>query len=243
MALPFVLIVEDDRIIAQGIRILLERRNYRTRSEVNGEGALRAIKHDQPDLIIMDIHLGKGPNGIDVAKEVGKSYDIPIIFLTRDRTDHIYQDAISTVPYLFLHKPFPDAELINLIEVAIRFTGKHKAGLPRKDVWINKSSRESIKLHLPDILFVKAQGAYTYIHLHDVEHQENKVITLVKSSNHVLPELAFPSLIKIHRSYHVNLLRIQECRSNKVYAGGQWIPVSKAYRTSLETAIARLKDQ
>lgn len=48
----------------------------------NGEQALHGIAQTCPDAVLMDVHLGPGPDSIDTTRQLQRNHDIPVVFLT-----------------------------------------------------------------------------------------------------------------------------------------------------------------
>ena len=88
-----ILIVEDDFIIAMDEKIALEEYGYDVLTAKSGEAAIEIMRGNHPvDLILMDIDLGTGMDGIATAETILKFREIPIAFLfepyrTRDRRE------------------------------------------------------------------------------------------------------------------------------------------------------------
>lgn len=79
-----ILLVEDEVIIALMEVKQLEKEGYKVIHVEDGNQAIDMVneKRDQIDLILMDIDLGNGIDGTQAAKEILKSHDIPIVFLS-----------------------------------------------------------------------------------------------------------------------------------------------------------------
>lgn len=115
-----ILIVEDEPIVALDIKSTLSKLGYIiTDCVANYDDALSSIKSNEPDLIFMDIHLENSKNGIEIAKEVKKSKNIPIIYLTAFSDDETIQKAIETNPINYLIKPFKREELKSSIMLSM----------------------------------------------------------------------------------------------------------------------------
>jgi len=139
-----ILIVEDELITAENIRVCLSDAGY----EVTGmfstaEEALGSLERIRPDLVMMDIRLGGKMDGIEAAELVLQRYDLPVIYLTSYADDEVIRRAASTESYGYIIKPFQEAELISNIEMAVF---KHGAAQRLKEserkfrVLIEKSS-------------------------------------------------------------------------------------------------------
>ena len=78
-----VLIVDDETLIGMNTQMILEQHYYESVAVSSGEKALASIEEGTiPDLILMDIDLGKGKmDGTEAAKMILKEHDIPVVFL------------------------------------------------------------------------------------------------------------------------------------------------------------------
>jgi len=115
-----VLIVEDERIIAESIKISIEKLNYSVCGiEAWGEKVTSAIEELQPDLILMDIRLRGEMSGVQAAAIIKDKFDLPVVFLTSYSDDKTIQNAKYTYPYGYLVKPFEERELYATIEIAL----------------------------------------------------------------------------------------------------------------------------
>lgn len=115
-----ILIVEDDAIIAHDIRQCLEALDYQVTSNVySAEDAYASIENDPPHLIILDINLGKGLDGISIGEKLRDHYNIPFVYLTAFGGNQIIERAKQTQPMGYLIKPFKEKDLYAAIEVAL----------------------------------------------------------------------------------------------------------------------------
>ncbi len=115
-----ILVVEDNRIVAEDIKNNLQEMGYAVCAiATSGKRALAAVQEQMPDIAILDIRLGKGMNGIDTAAELRDKYRIPIIYLTAHADAETVSRAKKTEPYAYLVKPFDVEELQSAVEIAI----------------------------------------------------------------------------------------------------------------------------
>lgn len=120
MAKARVMIVEDDRIVAEDIKISLEESGYDVVSiESFGTDAVAEAQHSNPDLVLMDIVLKGEMDGIEAADKIGSQYKIPVIYLTSHADERTLQRAKETAPFGYLIKPFGNRELDTTIEMAL----------------------------------------------------------------------------------------------------------------------------
>ena len=115
-----ILLVEDDRIIANDIQRTLIDFGYAVSANVSsGEKALASIEEKKPDLILMDIRLDGKATGIETAAEIKKKYGIPVIYLTAYADQKTLLEAKKTDSFGFIIKPFNEKELYATIELAL----------------------------------------------------------------------------------------------------------------------------
>jgi PAS domain S-box-containing protein len=120
MAKASILIVEDEAIVAADLADKLERAGYDISGTVSrGEHALRMVQQNRPDLILMDIRLAGPLDGIDVAKSLKISTDVPMVFLTAHSDDETIRRAGLTDPFGYILKPFEERDLTTQIEIAL----------------------------------------------------------------------------------------------------------------------------
>ncbi|MCX6878199.1 MAG: response regulator [Verrucomicrobia bacterium] len=114
------LIVEDEIILAMNLRTRLTDMGYSVVSIAStGTAAITAAEQHQPDLILMDIRLYGGMDGIAAALEIRRHHDIPVIFMSAYGNEETQQRAAATEPAGFLSKLTDDLDLRAAIETAL----------------------------------------------------------------------------------------------------------------------------
>lgn len=115
-----ILIVEDESIVAQDIRMTLEDLGYQvTAIADSGALAIEKARQHQPDLILMDIRLIGEMDGIEAAQQIAAQQDIPIVYLTAHGDEETLARAKVTNPFGYLIKPFVEQELRIVIELSL----------------------------------------------------------------------------------------------------------------------------
>jgi DNA-binding response OmpR family regulator len=114
-----VLVVEDDRDIADVLRRSLRMEGYEVRLAGDGEQALEESSVFEPDAVILDLGLPK-VDGVEVCKHLREEGDVPILMLTArdglsDRVDGLDAGADD-----YLVKPFERAELLARLRALLR---------------------------------------------------------------------------------------------------------------------------
>jgi len=115
-----ILVVEDDREVANIIKNILQNTGFNVPIVVSGgEAAISATKILKPDLILMDIKLEGDIDGIKAAEKIKQSYEVPIIFLTANTEDDLLEIASETGPLAFIIKPFKAKDLVVNVKNAL----------------------------------------------------------------------------------------------------------------------------
>ncbi len=78
-----IVIVEDEAIVSMGLRHELESFGYSVPAEFRtGEEAVEAVPRLLPDLVLMDIRLGEGMDGIETGALIQGQFNVPVVYLT-----------------------------------------------------------------------------------------------------------------------------------------------------------------
>ncbi len=114
-----ILIVEDERIIAEEIAEVVKIAGYKPLGPVKSyQQAVSAIEKEIPDIVILDIYLQSKKTGIDLAHYLQKRYRIPFLFLTAYSDKKTIEEVIAANPYGYIIKPFDERELLAGIDMA-----------------------------------------------------------------------------------------------------------------------------
>ncbi len=114
-----ILIVDDDLHIREVIRVALRKAGMTVFEARDGKEALTRFTGDRPDLIILDIGMPEF-DGLDVCREIRKSSDVPILFLSArdEEIDRVLGLEIGGDDYVT--KPFSPRELVARVNVILR---------------------------------------------------------------------------------------------------------------------------
>ncbi len=119
-----ILIVEDELVIADDIKNSLENIGYRVSAVVDsGQEAINKVAELKPDLVLMDIMLRGGMDGIEASNHIRSLHGTPVIYLTSYADEEMLERAKVTEPFGYIIKPFVENELRTNIEMALY---KHK---------------------------------------------------------------------------------------------------------------------
>ncbi|MEA3287039.1 MAG: PAS domain S-box protein [Candidatus Marinimicrobia bacterium] len=115
-----VLVVEDERLIAENSAIILNRLGYEVgRICSNTKAAQIEIQNNRPDIVLVDILLHGEDDGIAFADSLRHEHDIPFVFVTATSDKTILERAKVTSPYGYIIKPFNEKDLHSNIEMAL----------------------------------------------------------------------------------------------------------------------------
>ena len=116
-----VLVVEDELEIARVVRDYLRNAGFEVIVVGDGGSAVASVRSAKPDLLVLDLGL-PGRDGLDVAREIRRWSDTPIVMLTArgDETDRIVGLEIGADDYVV--KPFSPKELVARVRAVLRRT-------------------------------------------------------------------------------------------------------------------------
>lgn len=115
-----ILVVEDNAVIAKDLQWQLEDLGYNVPFiAASGNDAIRRVRENKIDLVLMDIMLEGDMDGIETADEMRTKHRVPVVYLTAYADDDTLRRARRTEPYGYLLKPVSNIEMRSAIEMAI----------------------------------------------------------------------------------------------------------------------------
>lgn len=122
---PRILIVEDEAITAMDLAAELRGLGYEVcGTEDSVDAAVAAAERAKPELVLMDIRLGRDGDGVEAARRINKRHDAAVVFLTAHSDEETLARALAVAPYGYIVKPFRARELKVAVELAL---SKHAA--------------------------------------------------------------------------------------------------------------------
>ena len=194
-----VLIIEDDLLFATRLEAIISETAHLFVGHCNSAAEVpHWLTNNSCDVALIDIHLGKGLNGIDISKDF-KELNIPVIFITAFPSDESY----------FLVKPFDKFTLSSVLDKIDRNRVS--------PTFILKDNNQLIKMEWIHLLYIEVEGNYC------VYHFNNKRIAIKNSLVKIINEYKTNSpLIQIHRSFAVNKNKI-----SKVNTKESWLELNE----------------
>ena len=241
-----ILIVEDEMIIAANISLQLTHLGYEVTGIIpRAEEVLPHIRLHVPDILLLDINLKGDIDGIQLAHLIQKEFKLPIIYLTANADEAHFERAKETNPYAFISKPFKKLDLQRAIEltiIRIQNETETEKSIPidneipfvLSDCIFVRSHNKMVKVCLNDILFIEAERNYCKIHCKDKEH------LLVTTLKDLEEKLTSNNLLRIHRSFIVNLSHIDEIAMSHVVIAKKAIPLSAELKKQLLQRIQKI---
>jgi len=119
-----VLVVEDEAIVAMDISAMLRGLGYEVEGPAStGEEAVSLAERARPDLVLMDIMLRGGMDGVEAARRIRETTGAPVVYLTAYADEGTLLRAKTAEPLGYMLKPFEERELRTTIETAL---SKHR---------------------------------------------------------------------------------------------------------------------
>ncbi|MGZ8145084.1 MAG: response regulator transcription factor [Methylosarcina sp.] len=112
-------IVDDEESICKGLERLLRSAGLTTKIFLSGTDFLRSLENGQPDCLVLDLNM-MPMNGFTVLDRLEQTNrNLPVIVMTGDDSEEIYQGAMNRKIAAFLRKPIEDEVLLDAIDKAI----------------------------------------------------------------------------------------------------------------------------
>lgn len=231
-----ILIVEDEPIIADHIeQYVLDAGFNSTGITDNFQDTKQLIQKEDPDLILLDINLGDGPDGIDIANYINQHYKKPFIFISSNTDSKTLERVKLTNPSGFIVKPFKASDIQTQINLAwhsfnlqkentqIQFTDSFLVN----DHFFIKDKHSLVKVNYADVLYAEACDNYSIIYTKHTKYILSYTLKVVEE------KLSLFNFFRTHRSFLVNLKHIEKVNPKEVLVNGKEIPVSENSRTEL----------
>jgi two-component system, response regulator PdtaR len=237
-----ILIIEDEFILASELAETLESEGYEVvLTADNGQEAVDFYQENEVDLVLCDININGDWDGIETVTKLIAIKQVPIIYLTAFTDKDTLERAKATFPAAYIPKPYHITNLRMAIELAINnFAVKiqplkilidEKPENPQKEMFLQvnddifiKQNYQFVKFSLNEILYLEADNIYTNI----ITSQKKYVIR--QSIGNVHERLPMKNLIRVHRSFVVNINKIDSFNEYEVMVQGHAIPISRTYK-------------
>ncbi len=246
-----ILIVEDEAIVALGLAQGLEKDGYEVAGIADNKAeALELFNSHNIDIVLMDINIIGDKDGIDTAAALLQQKQVPLIYLTAFTDAATLERAKHTHPAAYLAKPYHLTNVRIAIELAIsNFAVARRQEATGKVISLDNNKTTSTAgntgnetvLQMNDCIFVKNNYAFVKIRLADILYleAENNYVQLVTAEKKLLLRLPlsqliekihFKPLVRIHRSFAVNMSAIQSFTDQEIVVNKTPLPIGRSYK-------------
>ncbi|RFC54729.1 LytR/AlgR family response regulator transcription factor [Brumimicrobium aurantiacum] len=222
------LILEDQELIAENLRRILEelgaRKIWIATSTEKAEALINEVDFD---LLLIDINLGEGQKmGTELMLEIHEKSPIPHIYITANADERNIKSASATFPEGFLEKPYTQQSIQASISIALKKIDKQK-------LTVTLNNRK-ILIDVNDILYLETDSNYVNLFLENGQKCVERI-----SLKQLLGRLPL-DFIQIHKSYVINLNKVQHFTSTHVKLNKQELPVGRNYKKQFKDKMEQI---
>ncbi len=186
-----ILIVEDDAAILREMADTVQGFGYsKIRAVTTVNEALCLAADNPPDLALVDIRLKGKMAGIELATQLRRLYEVPVIFITAYGDDETLDEANAAVPYAFLLKPVSDRELHQAIRIALRLSrAEAKLRESNRHLEHSRSQWQNTLHDLPGLVFARKANGTIGLWNHACNALLGYQLEDIQQSKHLLTDL------------------------------------------------------
>ena len=151
-----ILVVDDEKPISDIVKFNLDKEGYDVVTAYDGEEALKKVEAESPDLILLDLMLPK-IYGLEVARQIRKEHDTPIIMLTAKDSEIDKVLGLELGADDYVTKPFSNRELVARVKANLRRTASSNAASNEEDEANKELEVGDLTIH-PDAYTVSKRG-------------------------------------------------------------------------------------
>lgn len=195
---------------------------------MDAEEAVRLLEETPPDLVLLDIQLGKSLDGLKLSKLL-KERGFTVVFLTAFADNATFAQALATEPAGYVLKPFRDDDLQRTIEIALKKQEQEQPLTAVQDSgsFFIREKGQLLGINYDDLLWFEALDNYVRI------HTTRKTHTVKISMKDIEQKLPASQFIRVHRSFIIPISRISRIEENTIYIDKDSIPIGGQYREKL----------
>jgi DNA-binding LytR/AlgR family response regulator len=217
------IIIEDLKVAADYLARCCEKSGM---AEVKGhfpdvKQALEFLNKNNVELLFLDVEM-PGASGFELLDSIAYK---PKVILTTSKEEYAF-NAFEYNVTDFLKKPFTYKRFTEALAKVSAEEEKPAASSSSDHIFI-KSDGKLVRLNNDDILFIESMGDYVRFVTPDKKYITHNTIKNLEE------RINGEHFMKVHRSYIVNLLKIDDIRENDLYIRGIEIPISKAHRADV----------
>ena len=235
-----ILIVEDDLIIAENLKEVLQDLGYAVAEPCTCmDEALTSMKIENFDLAILDINLKGKDEGITIGEKIRSEYKIPFIFLTAFADPKTIAAAAETKPSAYLVKPVSSLNLFASIQIALQNFRNNQEATPQtknereKDFFIKVGNKIS-KINWEEVICINAGKNYVTLQI-GKEHIPDYPIrsSLLNVITDLIPLELKECFIQINRSQYFNIKFVNEIIKESIISSFGNFEIGEKYKKDL----------
>ncbi|WP_315817723.1 LytTR family DNA-binding domain-containing protein [Paraflavitalea speifideaquila] len=188
----------------------------------NVQEALVYLNQHSVDLLFLDVEM-PGATGFELLDQLAY---FPKVVLTTSKSEYAY-DAFEYKVTDFLKKPFTYQRFLESLQKLNTAAPENNAVSTATDHIFIKSDGKLVRLNNDDILYIESMGDYVKFVTADKKYVTHNTIKNLEE------KVDKGSFIKVHRSYIINITKIDDIRENDLFIKGNEIPISKAHRSEV----------
>lgn len=217
-----ILVVEDEPIIADDIAYTLDELGYQVLAIASSAAEAYQALEKNPDLVLLDIKIKGDEDGIKVAHRLNQQ-SIPFIFLSSLYNENTLTRARAINPCAYIVKPFKESDLKVNIELALNKSFRKSSSQTALNLFVKEGS-SMIPLDFKEVTHVQADDNYCLL------FAENKKHVVAHTLKEIEDKLQNNGFCRIHKTFLVNLQKIDRIEQSVVFIGEHMLPIGKVYR-------------
>ena len=122
-----IFVVDDEPFVTESIKDILSSEGYGNVITMNTSTSVleHISQFGNPDLVLMDVHLGIGDSGVEIVKQFPKGNNIGVLYLTGYTDQKNLNNVLTTKPDAFLTKPFTESSLLANVNIILQKKKEH----------------------------------------------------------------------------------------------------------------------
>lgn len=244
-----ILIVEDEVLIAQDLKEILEETGYTEIFKArNYSQAIDTLTNNKIDVALLDINLNDDKTGIDLGNHINQNLQIPFIYITSYSDAETIAQVKPTRPSAFLLKPYSKAHLLASLEIAL-FNYSTNINAADKEIDNKIDETKDNDLIINNHLMVKDNYMYVKVALDDIhwfESDKNYIEVktaakkyLIRASLKKLQEnLPANQFVRCNKQNIINIQKVESFNSSTIVINKTEISIS---RTEQDEVLKKLK--
>ncbi len=220
------LIVDDDTLACKSLMRFCQQIPYLVVVGIatDGQQAQQWLEKEEIDLLFLDIEMPK-LSGIELLEHLPT---LPLVIFTTAKKDYAYE-AFEYKAVDYLKKPITWPRFLEAVGKAQQQL-LHATPRSSEEVYIKEDGR-FLRLNYDDILYFENVGDYVRIKTTKGSH------IIYSTLKNIYKKLDQTRFYRVHRTYIVNMSKIEDIEDNSLVIGNKVIPISRANKPSLMARI------